>query len=551
MLAAVLAAGLVLELPSELASTAATAAGAVGLVANVVLWRQASYFTALAATNPLLHTWTLSVEEQFYLLYPLLFAVLWRRARPLLAPLLAVAALASFALEARIGASHPDLAFFLGPFRAWELLTGCLVALAPAHWRPRGLTAQGLAVVGLVLLSLPFWQLFWLPSGLPTDLACAGAALLVGAGDGGTLVARALSWRPVVFVGRISYSLYLWHWPLFAFANLCLPGGVPWELRGGLILASFALAVASWRWVEQPARNARGVWQGRVVLGLVAGGALVGLAALGVWRSGGLPERFPPAVDRIASFETYDKSDEQRRLLRLPCMAADVESRDYAPGPCLAGAPGRRSILLWGDSHAADIALPMAELAARLNVTLLQATKSTCQPSPLKRHAAACVRFNRLALVRLQRGDVAVAVISAHWGKIDDAIAAAVAARAAGASVIVVGPAPDYVAPASGLLARVMLAGGDPSGLPRTMARPASFALDAAMKARFGAMPGVAYVSLTDFLCPRKCAALADGAPIVWDYGHFTLAGARLVTDGVIATPLKAELDRISPEPAR
>jgi SGNH domain-containing protein len=319
----------------------------------------------------------------------------------------------------------------------------------------------------------------------------------------------------------------------------------------GVVLASFALAAVSWRWVEQPARGARGVWRGRVTLGLVAAAALVGLAALAVWRSGGLPIRFPPAVDRIASFESYDKSDEQRRLLRLPCMAADTDSRDYAAGPCLAAAPGRRSILLWGDSHAADIAQPMAELAARLDVTLLQATKSTCPPSPLTRHASACARFNGMALARLQRGDVAVAVISAHWLTVGQAVAAAQAARASGASVIVIGPAPNYVAPASGLLARAMLAGGDPSGLPRTLVRPASFALDTTIRARLAAMPGVTYLSLTDFLCPRQCAALTDGAPIIWDYGHFTLAGARLVTGGVIAGPLKAELDRVSPPPAR
>lgn len=356
-------------------------------LSNVEFWRQSGYFATEAAAKPLLHTWSLGVEEQFYIVFPLLLWGLFRlRLRP--APLLAALALASLAL-AEWGWRHaPDANFYLIPFRAWELLAGALAALVAgrAGLRPDdrlGLAGLALIAGSLVLIdeSMPFPSLLAVPS-------VAGTAMVLLWGGAGSVTARLLSWRPSVALGLVSYSAYLWHQPLFAFARIRLAEEPPPAVMAALTFATLALAWASWRWVETPFRRRPvPLLAGRARLFRTAGLALLLLALAGI----GLRR-----VDEagIRHFAAPGLSEDERKDIALGrdkgIRAGKCHyNRDTGDGitgfldrwSCTnADEPGLVSLPagIFGDSHAADKAH-----AIRLNgFDVLQMTGAGCPLIP-------------------------------------------------------------------------------------------------------------------------------------------------------------------------
>jgi len=232
------------------------ASGAV-FVANFMHWREAGYFDNAADTKPLLHLWSLSIEEQFYLFWPLAMLLLQRMPRRALAVLLLVLA-ASLAYSLRLAWNGDFTGDFYSPLsRFWELLLGGALAfvllkrpLWGRAWRPAAAVVglAGLLASGFLLhKSMPFpahWAL------LPT----VAAALLIFAGMSNPVNTVLLASRPLVFVGLISYPLYLWHWPLLAFSRILAAQTPPWEVRFLLVLLSALLAWLTYRWIERPIR---------------------------------------------------------------------------------------------------------------------------------------------------------------------------------------------------------------------------------------------------------------------------------------------------------
>jgi len=251
MLAAVMVAGCVFLFPGDLRSLAASAAAAAAFVSNLWFEFTAGYFGPAAETLPLLHTWSLGVEDQFYIVHPLLIAAVHRFAPNRLKAVLTVTALASFGLGLALSISMPVHAFYGLPGRVWELGLGALVAADAA---PKIATKSGrdaAAIGGLALIALGYaairpTSLFPVPWAV---LPALGAALIIAYGDG-AVTTRLLAARPMRWIGAISYSLYLWHWPIITF----------WRLRHDITLTpadtavvvglSVAVAWVSYRLVE-------------------------------------------------------------------------------------------------------------------------------------------------------------------------------------------------------------------------------------------------------------------------------------------------------------
>ncbi|HTV77157.1 MAG TPA: acyltransferase, partial [Steroidobacteraceae bacterium] len=296
------------SLPREFIDYSKSLIAAAASVSNIYFWQSGGYFAAPALTKPLLHTWSLAVEEQFYIFWPLMlwFGLRLFR-RHLLGFTIAIIVL-SLAVSAVGAFTHPEATFYLVHTRAWELLLGAVLPLG-AFARPIGAVGRNaLAVAGLAIIvvsvllitsDMPFPGLLALPP-------CVGAFLIIlGGRDGETYAGRLLAWKPIAFIGIISYSLYLWHWPLTVFQRnyaLLMTGGSDRTQKLVIIAWSLALAALSWRFIEQPFRT--GSWRpSRPALFRYAAAATSLVIALGAiaWGAGGFPSRYSSQQLQIAS----------------------------------------------------------------------------------------------------------------------------------------------------------------------------------------------------------------------------------------------------------
>ncbi|QJD30007.1 acyltransferase family protein [Methylococcus geothermalis] len=361
------------------------AAGA-GFVSNLALWRESGYFDTAADFKPLLHLWSLGIEEQFYLLYPLLMVLAWRlRTNPLV--VLALLAGLSFGFNLFLAGSDTVAAFFLPVSRFWELLTGS--ALAYAHFQratakpSASLRHELQAVAGMLLIAAAIlvldkdkdfpgaWAL------LPT----LGALLLIGAGPGSWINRHLLASRPMVFIGVISYPLYLWHWLLLSF-GLILRSGEPLHHRAAFLVgAAFLLAWLTYRFVECPVRFGAPAFPRLKLASLWSLLACAGLLGFAVFRLDGLPER--PAL-----------ADVRLKIDRdLPRLAADgyrsngiakaLFQGEFKPGDDffqLGDLPKDQPLTaVIGDSHGNMLYQGLATAAARPE-TVLNLGRGSCLP---------------------------------------------------------------------------------------------------------------------------------------------------------------------------
>jgi peptidoglycan/LPS O-acetylase OafA/YrhL len=290
---AILVAGWFLLLPDDYRDLGKSASYQAAFAANIYFWRETGYFGGGTEEKPLLHTWSLAVEEQFYLFVPLILAGLFRfaplRRRAALLSIFAAGIVVSL-LGAIYGvAHHPSATFFLLPTRAWELLVGCFVSLLspPAlgrFWR------EVVSWGGLIAILLPCW-LYTRDTRFPGLAAlppCLGTALFIWSSrrlpvsdQRSPTCARVFAMRPVVFIGLISYSLYLWHYPLFAFASYRAFEPMSLAYRLGIVGLGLLLAVLSWRFVETPVRK-RSLFTTRRAILTFGGAGIAAVFALGM-----------------------------------------------------------------------------------------------------------------------------------------------------------------------------------------------------------------------------------------------------------------------------
>lgn len=375
-----MAAGVILLFPDALQKLGASLVAQVLLVSNLYFWKDSSgYFAGPAEEQPLLHTWSLAVEEQFYLFMPLLCLLLFRRwsarrgQQPqtlkasclrVFLPLLGLSFL--FSVIATWWDAHT--AFYWLPMRAWELLLGaclsCLPDQMPALSDRRRTQFAAAALLTIVIVAAVYNSRTLFP-GLAALPPCLATAVLIGLGNpafGGNPVSRLLATPALVKVGLISYSLYLWHWPVLAFMNYLNTGSKDAISKPARLLImglAFALAWASWRWVETPVRR-RLCFKTRRSLFTAALSLMSLMLAAGVWieRSSGLPDRMDPQVLRYADAGVLDRS---RRSWQDDAEAAFSDTLP-ALGQKTTGTADR--VLLWGDSHAMSL-IPTLDACCR------------------------------------------------------------------------------------------------------------------------------------------------------------------------------------------
>ncbi|WP_341213286.1 acyltransferase family protein [uncultured Limimaricola sp.] len=352
-----------LMIPEQLAGFARSLLATGLFASNILFWRESDYFGPAAEEKPLLHTWSLGVEEQFYVLFPLLLMLVWRHGgRSWIRPILAVAALASLLLSEWGARHYPDANFYLLPSRGWELLAGALCALMPST-RSRWDGVAALIGIGLVLGAMLAYDSTTPFPSIHALVPVGGTVLILRFAVTGTFVAKLLSTRPLVLIGLISYSAYLWHQPLMAFARLQW-----WIPQGSGLMAvmaglSLALAYPTWRFVEAPFRGARPrALPGRRALFAGSGGVLATMIALGSigHLANGFPSRLPDGFEDFHAEGRFEaiRAGRCHYNQQPPRAALDlfVSEWDCRPKRQAAGLP---RLVVYGDSHAADVAMAL------------------------------------------------------------------------------------------------------------------------------------------------------------------------------------------------
>ena len=337
---------------------------AVSLFAsNFLFWSESGYFETAAEDKPLLHTWSLAVEEQFYVLFPLLLLLLWRRGSRVTLLCIAVTSVLSLVASEWMQRSDPTGNFFLAPSRAWELMAGSMAAYWVQYRRP--VPNDLLALLGLVLIvsaifvydhATPFPGIYAIPPVL-------GTVLIVLFSGGSGLVTRILSARMFVAIGLISYSAYLWHQPLFAFARLRAQAEPAPHIMLALAVLSLLLAWFTWRWIEQPARQRAGFFGTRKGVFVFSGSVSILLIVLGVigHKANGFESRF----SRIALGETgYGEMHKALNNQFSDCSSEEILAQSERWNDlvrCKQTHSGKPDIILLGDSHAEHLFLGLAE----------------------------------------------------------------------------------------------------------------------------------------------------------------------------------------------
>jgi peptidoglycan/LPS O-acetylase OafA/YrhL len=532
VLAAAYLMGLAYCLPADMVDLSKSLIAAALSASNFYFWLHSSYFDGAAISKPLIHTWSLAVEEQFYLIWPVFLVVGNRFCRRRLLSITALVSVLSLAASAVGAREFPNATFYLPLTRFWELSAGGLLALGivPGALRPviRNVSAAaGLALIVLSVLlidpKMPFPGFLALPP-------CMGAFLVLLAGrDGDTVIGRFLSLRPIAFIGTISYSLYLWSWPITVFQRnyAFLMSGLS-EPVSKLVIFGVSLLVAyvSWKFIEMPFRvGAKRPSSSALVKAVVAGTAvLVALGVIGL-LAGGFPARYSARELQAASHMDYDG----RGAFRFGhCFLSDP-MREWRLDPsCLAVSTSKPNYLLLGDSHAAHLWFGLN--ATFTGANFLQATAADCLPTITHNfnESSKCVQImDDVYKDLLVRHRIDRVLLSAKWraDTLNNVPATLEWLNEHRIQVTLFGPVASYDSPVPRLLVRAMRA-SDPD-LPQHHRDESIRVLDAQMRL-LAKSHGVEYVSMIDLFCSDIYCAVADatGSPLLFDGEHFTMVGS-------------------------
>ena len=540
------------------------------------------YFGPDSASKPLLHLWSLSIEEQFYLVWAVLLMTLFKLRKSWRAGVIAAIFLASFAYCVVLTPVDPIAAFYLPWTRAWELALGALLAYREVFWlralpHPGRTMANfgagfGVALIfaSYVLLSeaapFPGWR-----AAIPT-LGCALVIAHPGSAPGEWLLGN----RVAGFFGLISYPLYLWHWPLFAFAHVW-PGVIPTPaVLFALAGAAVALATATWLFLEKPVAREFRRRPYAVALTLVALLAVTGIVGRVTYDAKGFPGRFPPEVVRVFDYDVNGAQGERlmkcfyQHDTRAYSLAEEREraKRFFERGRCgVVDDPKKPTILVVGDSHAAHLFAGLtAAFKGKANILTLSAV--FC--APLVEHVdmdagvggtPRCRAINDYLFGEIKRIKPDVLLVGgyfasydheANWrypGYLDALVVGARKLHAAGVPAIVIaGEVPTWAPILPILVGRDLLNGGKAAEFSRVGVRPDSLATDQALKAKdWGA--GVTYVSQADKLCGADGCRRLVGPKLpedmlAVDYGHYSVNGSIFAVRTMLGPVIEAMIGK-------
>ena len=554
-------------IPSDFLFLGKDVAAGAAFISNFELLQEQGYFDTAAELKPLLHLWSLGVEEQFYIVWPLLMALAWRKQN---APLVIakIIFVVSFVLNVVLTKANAPIAFYLPITRFWELMVGCILAIATLDkakpttfasvafarfgrlnsWT-QNVARESASWIGIAFLvfsiflinkerSFPGWWAL-----MPTF----GAVLLIFGGSTTWINSRVLAHPGLVYVGLISYPLYLWHWPLLSFARI-LHSGEPSTLTKTMcIFVSFILADVTYRFIEKPIRFRT---TARIAKTVFASIALATISVIGVtiFAYDGLPSRFPIEIQN--SIRDYSKASLVAYRNNECFLNIDAGFSQFGKECEEFGQSGGKKIVLWGDSHAAQLFPGLEQVWKRDHAfDLVQYTASSC--APLFSFAATahekCISVNDDIARKIALLSPDTVIMAGFWAAyyqasdpevIDDAIHVTVnRLKSMGVRRIIgIGQFPIWTVPPQRILGQIYspfarFSTNEPRDLGRnkTLLDWRAFDTDKIVKKAF-LKTGATFVSPKSTLCNTEGCLLIvphlNGAPIDWDTNHMTIAGS-------------------------
>jgi len=539
---------------------AGSAIAAIGFSSNLYFMQaNTGYFAAPAQFMVLLHTWSLAIEEQFYLLWPVLIVAAawlgkrWRlSAVRLLVPLIAAGCALSFVACLVVLEWSQAAAFYFTPLRGWELGLGALLAFAPASThRPRVGAFLGIAGLGAIIAVAAL-----LRSGhdfaLGAAVATAGAAAVIAAGSLAPTgpATRLLATSPLVWVGKLSYGWYLWHWPLLTLGRINSLGAPSLARDTVLAVMAFGLAILTWILVERPSRTrwkmaftpSRRAFATGAALSLVCALGAGTLWAWGNWQRSNMPlfASVQDAMDHKISFAPA-------------CDGTDDRMVEPLPSNCILGATSSSpSVVVWGDSHARHLLPGLAATAAGAGIALAPQHKSGCRPGltegryrrgPAHRIEDRCRQFNRAVLAKItdmrNTSGLTGVILASRWSRDDgweqDLEQLLRTLRAQGLRVLIVADPPSYPFDVPTCLAR---RGQAACANGRGVIAAEQAADTAALERIASLVPAVKVWSPAEAMCPDGVCRLMAGNDVLYsDWHHLSPAGSMLV-GAYAASPL-------------
>jgi len=546
---ATLAAGVVILSPEEQALYSKGAMFASVYMINFWLIRWSfDYFGSDAASNPFIHFWSLSVEEQFYLAWPalLVFAAWLRPGKRAAVLVIRIVGLASFAVCAWLTSVSQPWAFYFSPLRAWEFAAGGLATLAPArHFENRPRLGAMLGLAGLAMIAFAYLS-FSEDAPFPGILALvpvAGAVLMLLAGAAGarTGLSAVLALPPFQWVGKLSYSLYLWHWPVIVYAGM-LTAQLTLPQRLACLALTLALSVLTYRLIENPIRR-NGWLTAKAARALVPALLLTGTGVAAAYANARLAAHDLDPEQRIIAASAAEPSTARAR----PGCVLDYET--VTPKPCVFGDRdgAQRTIALFGDSHADHWSTPLIEAAKKDDYQVVTWLKNSCRASRLtvwssrlKRDYTECDRWREQAIGEIIQARPALVVISelaltsgrkmtarksdtasqdANWRA--GLRSTLTTLSKAGLKVAFIRDVPFNDEHVDTCVARALWRGEAPSLCDQTRAYAANDAMAAVERAIVQSVPGASYIDLTSQFCDaRTCHVFIGGKLAFRDRHH-------------------------------
>ena len=496
-------------------------------VSNVLFWRDSNYFDASAEEKPLLHTWSLAVEEQYYLLFPVFLFLAWRFGKNTIFLIILGSALLSYGLSEWASIAFVSGNFYLSPFRVWELLAGTIAAfIVHKHGIEQNNTLALGGLIAIICSIFIYDESTRFPS-IYALLPVSGVVLLILYAGKNTLAAKILSIRLFVGIGLISYSAYLWHQPLFAFARIRLAAEPSFMLMLGLSILSLLLATLSWKYIEGPFRKKSLAGFSRQAIFSFSAAGLIFFTIIGLSGelTNGFDYRLTAQQRQLLSYENYDYADNYREG---ECLLKASQSHQDFGNKCLK--PG--TSIIWGDSHAAALASGWSIMDKNLSIF----SSSNCPPliGAVIASRPYCLTTNNFVLNEIRKNPGKHIYLHANWQgyeeaqlqRLDNTIS--LLKQTGVRQITIIAGIPHY---SPSLPKRLMHENADLLAPHRSQADlKAVIAADEVIKG-IAQDAGVSFISPVQAICDDgQCDSVINTKeghmPISWDESHLTKLGA-------------------------